>query len=170
MYFIGDQCAHVIADYIEADGGLAERMKEEVGEPEFFRLKIRANPVVRTQVPAGLLEKSQAAVFPMCQVYCRQTQNKLNDKFSDVSGTAEIVIQCTMTGDTIDGVMATMSAAVKCLTDLVAKRRGTLMPGAYMNGAWAVTTEAITPGGRKFIQSSKLVVGVDIKKPERNCK
>ena len=170
MYFIGDQCAHVIADYIEADGGLDERMKEELGEHEYFRLKIRKNPVLRTQVPASLLEKSQAAVFPICQVYCRQTQNKLSDKFSDVSGTAEILIQCTMTGDSIDSVMSTVSVAAKCLTDVIAEKRGTLMPGAYMNGAWAVTTEAVQAGGRKFVQSCKLVVGVDIKKPERSCK
>lgn len=170
MHFIGDQCAHVLADYIEADGGLAERMKEQLGEQEFYRLKIRKSPVLRTQVPPALLEKSQATLFPFCQVYCRQTHNKLNDKFSEVSGNAEVVIQCTVTGDAFESLAVSMSAAVKCITDIVAEKRGALMPGAYMNGAWTVAAEAVQSGGRKFIQSCKVVVGIDIKKPERNCK
>jgi len=170
VYFIGDQCAHVLADYIEADGGLAERMKEQLGEQEFFRLKIRKSPVIRTQAASSLLEKSQATLFPICQVYCRQTVNKLGEKFSEVSGSAEVVIQCTVTAESFEGLANAMSAAVRCLTDMVGRKRGVLMPGAYMNGSWAVTTEAAQAGGRKFTQSCKVVVGIDIKKPERNCK
>ena len=164
MLHIGDECAAALAEVFESVDGLAARWSELLSEVDREALAPSGVTVIRGQAPLELLLKSTPMLLPVCQVYCRKVQNDLRGKFNAVSGRAELVVECTVSGVSVDELTRQMSTAITAITAILAEQRGAWLVGAYYDGAWSVDVSPARNGGKQFLQSCRVGIALDIRK------
>ena len=124
----------------------------------------RGVEVCRGQIPIALLERHTTGKTPTCVVYCRRVTNTLTEKFAANSGRAEVVAEAIVSSETLNGVGELGSALVLSLTEVLAEMRGEWGVGGYYSGGWDIQVDAVKAGGLQYIQTSKVVVSVDIRR------
>ena len=164
MLHVGDELAHFLADVLESESGLPARMLANAPEGRPDSTNGRAVRVLRGQVPIPLLEKHTSCKVPVCAVYCRKVVNNLREKFSLTSGSAEIVAEGTVSSETLEGVAELNSALILSIAQTLGETRGEWAVGGYFGGAWEVQIEPIKSGGLQYLQTSKVVIVVDIRR------
>ena len=163
MLHVGDELSHFLADVLESASGLPARMAANTpeGRSDSPSSTVR---VLRGQLPISLLERHTSCKLPVCAVYCRKVLNDLREKFTLTSGSAEIVAEGTVSSETLEGVSELNSALVLSIAQILGEMRGEWAVGGYFGGGWEVQIEPIKSGGLQYVQTSKVVIVVDIRR------
>ena len=164
MLHIGDECAFALADVFESGDGLTAKWRELMIDEDGELLAPNGVTVIRGQAPLELLLKSTSIQLPVCHVYCRKMQNDMRGKFNAVSGRAEVVVECTVSGVAVEELTKQTSTAIAAITEMLAAQRGSWLSGAYYDGAWSVDVSPARLGGKQFLQSCRVAVALDVRK------
>jgi hypothetical protein len=164
MLFTGDELAHFLADALQSSDGLPSRLADNIpvgkSDPAFGKLPT----IVRGRIPLALLGRHSIHAYPICVVYCRSFENALKDKFSGTSGTAELVVESTVSSESLETITELSSALLLSIDQQLSDMRGEWAVGGYFAGKWNVTVDQIKTGGLQYLQTSTLVMPVDIKR------
>ena len=164
MLHVGDELANYFAEILEAPHGLTAKVVSNTPEGRDDAAMARGFNVIRGQIPFALLGKHTTFNFPLCVVYCRKVANSLRNKFGSISGSAEIVVEGTVTNASVDGLSELISAYVLSVTETLSETRGEWGVGGYYGGAWDVEVEPVKAGGVKYIQTARVTVSVEIRR------
>lgn len=109
-------------------------------------------------------EKSGHVHYPMLLVYSEKVSNSLKEKFRQFSGKAHMVIEVRHSQDRLDGLEAQTQIYVDGVCALLDDSRGDWGGGAFYTGGYDVNYEAVTRGGKNFLQRAKVGFDVEVSK------
>jgi len=164
MFHAGDEVAHHLADIFEGPSGLLAKLTANQPEAQGNGALRREATILRGQAPLALLGKHTTCKFPICAVYCRKLTNSMREKFSGISGTAEIVVEATVSDTALENTAENISAIVLSITEVLREHRGEWSVGGYFGGAWEVQVEPAKTGGAQYIQTARVVLTVDVRR------
>jgi len=120
--------------------------------------------IVTQNVSPDLSDKSGHIVYPALLVYCNKLSNQLKEKYRQFSGTGSFVIEVRQSQDQIDSIEATLQVYVDAVCALLDDSRGDWGGGNFYSGGYDVSYEAVTRGGKNFLQRAKVGFDVEISK------
>ncbi len=118
--------------------------------------------IVNQNIPAALAEKSQAVKYPVVHVYSDRIRNTLIEKFRTFSGKVRTVAEIRFSQDRVEGIEEQLRLYVEAVTQVLDANRGSWDEGAFFAGAYEVTYEPVTHGGRNFLQIARVTFEVDL--------
>ena len=120
--------------------------------------------IVTQNVSPDLSDKSGHIVYPALLVYCNKLSNQLKEKYRQFSGTGSFVIEVRQSQDRIDSIEANLQVYVDAVCALLDDSRGDWGGGSFYSGGYDVSYEAVTRGGKNFLQRAKVGFDVEISK------
>jgi hypothetical protein len=123
---------------------------------------IPAANILNQNVSIELSERSQAVKYPVVHVYADRVRNLLTEKFRTFSGKVRTVAEVRVSRDRMEGVEETLRLYAEAVTLVLDGNRGSWGEGAFFNGSYEVTVEAVRHGGRNFLQIAKVTFEVDL--------
>jgi hypothetical protein len=123
---------------------------------------IGAAQIVAQHVPVELLERSRVVPYPVVQVYADRVRNVLTEKFRSFSGKVRAVVEVRVSQDRLEWLEDRLRLYVDGVTEVLDGRRGDWGEGAFFNGAYEVTFDAVKQGGRNLLQVARIALEVDL--------
>lgn len=105
-------------------------------------------------------DKTGHGQYPAIVTYCEKLSNSMKEKFRRFSGRARLVIEIRHSQDGLDSIGANLQVYVDAVCALLDEARGDWGSGSFYSGGYEVTFEAVTRGGKNFVQRAK--VGFDV--------
>jgi hypothetical protein len=123
---------------------------------------ISGSQIRNQNVSAAISEKALAVIYPTVQVYSDQVRNLLTEKFRTFSGKIRTVAEVRVSQDRIEGIEDSLRLYVDAVTQVLDSNRGSWGQGAFFAGGYQVNFDAVTQGGRNFLQVAKVTFEVDL--------
>jgi hypothetical protein len=120
--------------------------------------------IVTQNVSPDLSDKSGHIVYPALLVYCNKLSNQLKEKYRQFSGTGSFVIEVRQSQDQIDSIEENLQVYVDAVCALLDDSRGDWGGGSFYSGGYDVSYEAVSRGGKNFLQRAKVGFDVEISK------
>lgn len=115
-----------------------------------------------TNVTTDLAEKNMVVRYPLVHVYCERVTNKLKEKFRRFSGTVRMVAEARVSHIGLEGIEESSHLLADAVTEVLDSSRGDWANGMYFGGAYEVTYGPVKPGGKNFIQVTKVCFDVEV--------
>ena len=88
--------------------------------------------------------------------------NSQREKFRKFSGRARLNIEIKVSHTRSEGLERSLETYVDAVTEVLHRSQGDWGRGLGYSGAYEVHFEAVTQGGRNFLQTAKVVLEVDV--------
>lgn len=115
-----------------------------------------------TNIAADLAEKSSVARYPLVQVYCERVMNQVKEKYRRFSGTVRMVAETRVSHIGIEGIEESSHFLADAITEVLDASRGGWGNGMYFGGAYEVSYGPVKPGGKNFLQVTKVSFDVEV--------
>lgn len=107
-------------------------------------------------------EKTGHAQYPAVLVYCDKLSNSMKEKFRRFSGKARMVIEVRHSQDRLEAIETNLQVYVDSVCALLDDARGDWGSGSFYPGGYDVSYEAVTRGGKNFVQRAKVSIDVEV--------
>ncbi len=120
--------------------------------------------ILEQNVSVDISDKAGHAQYPALLVYCDKMSNSLKEKFRRFSGKAHIVVEVRHSQDRLDGIESNLQVYVDAVCALLDDSRGDWGNGSFYTGGYDVAYDAVTRGGRNYLQRAKVGFDVEVSK------
>jgi hypothetical protein len=120
--------------------------------------------IVALNANAEISEKTGYVRYPALLIYCDKLSNTLKEKFRQFSGKAHIVVEVRHSQDDLDGIESKVELYVDATCALLDDSRGDWGTGFFYSGGYDVSYDAVTRGGKNFLQRAKVGFDVEVSK------
>lgn len=137
---------------------LAALMDSE-GEP---LARLAAEAIRAENIAPDLVERSAGERYPAVHVYCEKLTNSMREKFRTFSGKARMVIEARVSQDRLEGLEKRSHQMADAITMVLDASRGDWERGMFYGGGYEVVYGAVKPGGKHYLQVTRVVFEVDV--------
>lgn len=163
MSQVATLAASALVDLLTSEMGVAKRLFERLsGEPNLTN-RYPEPAVQAAHLKHDQWEKAQVVKYPQLVVYCERIRNLQTEKFRKFSGEVDLVVEVRNSGDHMTGLEQSTLLYVEAVTDVIEDCRGEWRQCVYSTGQYEVKFDAAQPGGRRFVQTARITVPVQIR-------
>ncbi len=161
MAIVSNLVASRLLEILRSPTGGVSPALGSLSEAEGVRIEATYH-VIGQNVAAEIADKSTTARYPAMYVYCEKLSNQMREKFRTFSGKARMVVETRISGDRLEQIEERTSLLVDAVTSVLDSSRGDWGNGMLFNGGYEVIYGPVKPGGRNFLQSTKVIFDVEI--------
>jgi len=118
--------------------------------------------IIASNASINIAEDAGQANYPMLAVYCSRISNTLREKFREVSGTAQMVVDVRHSQALLSGIETNLQVYVDAVCALLDDSRGDWGSGMFYAGGYEAGYEPVVQGGKNFLQRAKVVFDVEV--------
>jgi hypothetical protein len=144
------------------DGVSARAAAIMLTEPQAQTAGIRT--ILAQNASAEITEKAGQTHYPSLFVYCDKMSNPLKEKFRRFSGKAHMVVEVRHSQDRLETIEGNLQMYVDAVCALLDDSRGDWGDGAFYTGGYEVTYDAVTRGGKNYLQRARVGFDVEVSK------
>jgi hypothetical protein len=123
---------------------------------------VRPEQIQAANIASDLAGKSAVARYPVVHIYCERVTNRLTEKFRRFSGTVRMVAEARVSGIGPEGIEQASQLFTDAVTEVLDTSRGGWGNGMYFGGGYEIAYGPVKPGGRSFIQITKISFDVEV--------
>lgn len=116
--------------------------------------------VLLQHIASDLADANEAVVYPNLGIYSKKLDNALFEKFAKFSGPVGIVLEIRVSGERHLALERDLARYVEAATEVLGELRGQWTENLAYNGGYKVEFDAARLGGRNFIQSARIEIGL----------
>jgi hypothetical protein len=160
MADIGVRVNRAALDLFRGEQGLPAALGalSEAAEVDFNGF--HAGHIGMLNVAFELLEKATAPHYPTVHLYCEKVTNELREKFRRFSGKVRLTAEARVSQSRMDGLERRSQVLADAITEVLDGSRGDWGSGMFYDGAYEVSFGPVKPGGRNFVQTTKVTFEV----------
>lgn len=162
MSDIGIRVSRTAMDLFRGAQGLPGMVSALSTAADTGPLPFEADQVQLLNVAPELAEKATVARYPLVHLYADRVTNQLREKFRRFSGKVRLVAEARISQSRLDGIERASQLLSDAITEVLDASRGAWGNGMYFGGGYEITYTPVKPGGKNFIQVTKISFEVDV--------
>ncbi len=153
----------LVVEFLKAtDTGVSQAVGQLAKDTGIAAGPLPAEHIVSQNVPAAIAERALQVTYPAVYVYSDRVRNLLTEKFRTFSGKVRTVAEIRVSQDRIEGIEDQTRLYVDAVTQVLDGNRGSWGQGAFFTGGYEVAFDAVSQGGKNFLQVATVSFEVDL--------
>ena len=116
--------------------------------------------ILPQNIPSDLADENEAVIYPNISIYSKTLDNVLLEKFAKYSGPMTLVMEVRVSAERYLPLERELARYVEAATEVLGARRGQWTENLAYNGGYKVEFNEVRLGGKNFIQSARIEVGL----------
>jgi hypothetical protein len=162
MADIGIRVSRAAVALFGGNSGLTPAVEALAVEMGIVAPPFRADQVRMSNVAPDLVARTTITRYPEVHVYCERSTNSLKEKFRAFSGTVRMVAEARVSHMAVEGIEQSSHLLADAVTDVLDASRGDWGNGMYFGGRYEVEYGPVKPGGKNFLQITKVTFDVEV--------
>jgi hypothetical protein len=143
-----------------ASDGLNSEVNAIAGRDSMELAGFSESSVLIQHVDADVADENEPVLYPSVYLYSERMDNRLIEKFRRFSGSLIVTASVRVSGERFPPLEARLARYIEALTAVLASNQGSWTDNVAFNGAYEVRFEKVRPGGKNFVQSATIEIGL----------